>query len=108
MTWQAICSAILLALGVVTELLCCLGLLLARDVYDRLHFMGPATLVGATAIAAAVVLQEANSQAGIKAALIAALLLFASPVLTHAIARAARIHAHGEWQARSEEQIVEI
>lgn len=108
MTWQTICSDVLLALGVAIELLACLGLLVARDVYDRLHFSGPAAAVGPIAIAAAIVLREALSTAGIKALLIAALLLCAGPVLTHAIARAARIRAHGDWQAQPEEHIEQV
>lgn len=108
MTWQAICADVLLTLGVAIELMCCLGLVVAKDVYDRLHFVGPATTLGPALIAAAVILREALSTAGIKAVLIVAVLLVTSPVLTHAVARVARIRAHGAWQARPEEQIEEV
>ena len=108
MTWQDICSAMLLGLGVAIELLCCLGLLVAKDVYDRLHFTGPATALGPVLIAAAIVLTEALSTAGIKAILIAVILLGAGPTLTHAVARAARIRAHGAWQPQAGERIEEV
>lgn len=108
MTWQSICADVLLALGVGIELLCCLGLLVARDVYDRLHFMGPATSVGPVLIAAAVVLEEALSTAGVKAILIALVLLCTGPTLTHAMARATRVNARGSWRPAAEEQIEEV
>ena len=78
----------LLVIGVAVELLCCLAVLVMDDAYDKLHYLGPAAIVGPAAIAVAVVVREALSQAGIKALLTAALLLVASPVLTHATARA--------------------
>lgn len=108
MTWQRVCADVLLVAGVGIELLCCLGLLVTQNVYDRLHFMGPATALGPFAIAAAVVLEEALSTAGIKAILIAAVLLTTGPVLTHGIARAGRMSTFGTWKAQPEEQIEEV
>lgn len=108
MTWQGIAAAVLLALGVAIELLCCLGVLIMDNVYDRLHYLGPATAVGPVAIAAAVVLEEALSTAGIKALLIAAVLIGTGPVLTHATARAVRIRQYGHWEAQPEEQVEEL
>ena len=79
---------VLLCLGVAVELACCIGVLVMEDAYDKLHYLGPAAIVGPFAIAAAVVVHEALSQAGVKALLTAVLLMIASPVLTHATARA--------------------
>ncbi len=78
----------LLGFGVVVELACCIGVLVMDDAYDKLHYLGPATIVGPLAIAAAIILRESLSQAGIKALLTAVLLMMASPVLSHATARA--------------------
>lgn len=108
MTWQSVCAAVLLALGVGVELLCCLGILVMDDVFDRLHYLGPATAVGAVLIAAAVVLEEALSTAGIKALMVAAVLAGAGPVVTHAIARAARTRRYGAWEAQPGEEMEEI
>lgn len=107
MTWQGIAAAALLVVGVSVELLCCLGLLVMDDVYDRLHYLGPAVTIGPAAIAAAVVLQEALSTAGIKALLITAVLAGTGPVLTHVAARVARLREHGQWEPRPDESIEE-
>jgi multisubunit Na+/H+ antiporter MnhG subunit len=40
-----------------------------------------------------------------KAILTAAFLLVSGPMLAHATARSARIHDHGDWEARPEEGI---
>ena len=81
---------VMVAAAVVAELLCCLGLVVMRDVYDRLHFALAASAVPPFLIAAAVVVEEDWTQPGINALLIAVALFFVSPVLAHATARAAR------------------
>jgi monovalent cation/proton antiporter MnhG/PhaG subunit len=85
---SSVAVVVLLTFGVTVELACCLGVLVMSDAYDKLHYLGPAAIVGPLAIAAAVVVRESLSQAGVKALLVAALLMVASPVLTHATARA--------------------
>ena len=87
----------LLALGVGVTLLSCLGVLVMRDAYDRLHYTAPAGVLAPLVIAAAVVLEERLSAAGIKAVLVALVLVATNPVLGHATARAARIREHGQW-----------
>jgi monovalent cation/proton antiporter MnhG/PhaG subunit len=70
--------------------------LVAVDVYDRLHFAGPGSLFGPFALALAVVIDEGPfSQAGLKSILVAILLLGLSPVLVHATARAAYVRERG-------------
>lgn len=108
MTWQAIAASAMLMVGVAIELFCCLGVLLMGNAYDRLHFTAPATVLGPVCIAAAVVLQEALSTAGIKAILVAAVLLAGGPVLSHAVGRAARIREHGQWEPQPGENIEEV
>ena len=108
MTWQAIAADIFIAVGVAIELLCSLGLLVMDDAYDRLHYLGPATLLGPAAIAVAVICVEALSTAGIKAILIAVVLAGASPILGHVTARAGRVLQHGAWPAQPEEHIEEL
>lgn len=108
MTWQAIASMVLLALGVALELVACLGVYVMDSVYDQLHYAGLASLLGPIAIAAAVLLVEAVSMAGIQMILIAATLVVSGPILTHAIARTARVRQHGQWEALPDEQIEEV
>jgi multicomponent Na+:H+ antiporter subunit G len=91
--------------GVVVELICCIGLIAVRNAFDRLHYLGPASSVGPLAIAAAVLIEESFTQAGVKSLLVALLLLLKSPVLTHATARAMRIHEEGRFQIHNEELV---
>jgi monovalent cation/proton antiporter MnhG/PhaG subunit len=95
---------VLLVLGVGVTLMSCLGVLLMRNAYDRLHYTGPAAVLAPVAIAAAVVLEERLSAAGVKAVLVALVLVTTNPVLGHATARAARIRQFGEWTVREEER----
>jgi multisubunit Na+/H+ antiporter MnhG subunit len=55
------------------------------------------------AIAAAVLLEEPLSSAGIKALLVALIMLATGPVLIQATARAARVRERGRWVVRPEE-----
>ena len=89
--------AALLTLGVAVTWLSCLGVLLMRDPYDRLHYTAPASALAPVLIAAAVVITEGLSAAGVKALLVAFVLLATNPVLGHATARAARIRERGQW-----------
>ena len=86
----------LLAVGVAAQLAGVIGVLVAADVYDRLHFTGPASIFGPFALALAIVIDEGPlSQAGLKSMLVAILLLGLSPVLVHATARAAYVRERG-------------
>jgi multicomponent Na+:H+ antiporter subunit G len=93
----------LLALGVGSVLMSCAGLLATSNPFDQLHFTGPATVVGPVAIAAAVLVEEPLSSAGVKAVLVAIVMLATGPVLVHATARAARIREHARWVVHAHE-----
>jgi multicomponent Na+:H+ antiporter subunit G len=95
---------VLLALGVALEVLACLGLAAMKDVYDRLHYVAPSVL-GAVLVAAAVWVREGPSIIGLKAMLLAAFLLAASPALAHGTARAARIGRSGDWRVQADDRI---
>jgi multicomponent Na+:H+ antiporter subunit G len=90
-------AAVLAAIAVAAVLLTAIGVLISRNVYQRLHYLAPAATVGVAAAAAAIVAQEGLDQAGIKAVVTAALLFVVNPILTHATARAARVHQRGRW-----------
>jgi monovalent cation/proton antiporter MnhG/PhaG subunit len=94
---------VLLGLGVASGLMGALGILTTRDPYDQLHFTGPATVIGPVTIAAAVLVEEPLSSAGIKAVLVALIMIGTGPILLHATARAARVREHGRWVIRQEE-----
>jgi multicomponent Na+:H+ antiporter subunit G len=93
----------LLVLGVAIELLSCLGLVVAKDVFDRLHFLGPACTLGPVCIAAAIFVREGFALLGNKALLVAVIIIVTSPVMTHATARAMRVRMAGHWEAFPEE-----
>jgi monovalent cation/proton antiporter MnhG/PhaG subunit len=103
-TVQDLAVDVLVAAGVVGELLCCVGLLRMRNVFDRLHYVMASTTVPPFLIAAAVLVEEGWTQPGINALLIALLLFCANPVLATATARAARARRLGQVEARPEER----
>lgn len=88
-------AGILLCAGVGVQLAACLGLLVGRDSFDRLHLVAPAAVLGAVLICAAILVNESFSQAGIHAVAIGVILLVTGPVLTHATGQAVRLRATG-------------
>ena len=95
---------VLLAVGAATVLLSCVGLLVMRDALDRLHFTTPAATLGPVLIAAAVLVEEPLSSAGIKAVIVAVLIVVTTPVLSHATAWAARYRERGRWRVLPHER----
>jgi monovalent cation/proton antiporter MnhG/PhaG subunit len=87
---------LLVALAVLAEWLCLFGLLVMRNPYDRLHAIAPANILPPLLIAVAIVVESGFSAGALKAILIAVVMLVAGPLLTHAIARAARIQEKGD------------
>jgi multicomponent Na+:H+ antiporter subunit G len=85
---SSIVVGVLVTFGVAIEVACCVGVVVMRDAYDKLHYTGPAAILGPSVFAAAIVIREGLNQAGIKALLVAGLLAIASPVLAHATGRA--------------------
>ncbi|MCW3065403.1 MAG: mrpG [Solirubrobacterales bacterium] len=104
MTARHVVAGALLATGIGIELLSCLGVLRARDAYDRLHYLGAASTLGAALVCAAVLVNEGFDQAGDKAVLLAVILAVCGPVLTHATGRAARIRAAGRFTIHDTER----
>lgn len=88
---------VLLALGVLIQLICCIGVFVMRGAYPKLHYMGPASTLGIVFIAAAVVVNDGFSQAAVKAVLLAIVLVVSSPVISHATARAAKTRDETGW-----------
>jgi multicomponent Na+:H+ antiporter subunit G len=93
--------AILLVAGVAIELLCCLGVMVMRGTYVRLHYAAPAG-VGAVLLGLAVLLRQGFSLIGDKAVFIGVFVLLTSPVLSHVTARAAHIRALDDARPHSE------
>ena len=79
---------VLLAVGVVLELACVIGVVLMPTTYDRLHYVGAATTVPAFLILAAVLCREHLSGGGLEAIAAVGLMFFLFPILLTATARA--------------------
>jgi multisubunit Na+/H+ antiporter MnhG subunit len=95
--------AVLLGLGVLFVALSALGVLAMRTAEDRLHFTAPAATFSPVFFAAAVLVEEPLSSAGVKAVLVALLIGLTSPVLGHATVRAFRIREEGRWKVHRHE-----
>jgi multisubunit Na+/H+ antiporter MnhG subunit len=85
---------VLLGAGIAAQVFAALGVLLMRDAFDRLHYVG-VSAVGVPLVCAAVIVGEGPSLIGLKALLTAAFLLLTGPVLAHVTARALHLHRHG-------------
>lgn len=103
MTAAAWIATILLAIAVGVVWVCAAGLLVARDAFDRLHCVGPVTVLGSCCVAGAIVVAEGASPSAIKAVLVGLSLLAVGPILTHATARAARFRGEGGLGIKHEE-----
>lgn len=80
---------VLLAAGVALELACCVGVLVKRSTFDRLHYVAAGTTVPAFLVLAAVLLREGFSSGGLQAIAAVALLFVLGPIGVTATARAA-------------------
>ena len=105
MTGKQLLIAVLLGAAALIQFLCVLGVWLMPHVYDRLHFLTPATSVAPWLVAGAVWTREAMAHQGIVALLVAVFMLVFQPVLTHATIRAARAHQLGDWRPRPGETV---
>ena len=81
---------VLLALAVLSEVVCVLGVLFSATVYDRLHFSGATTAVAPLLLLAALAVAEGVKSPTWNGVVDAAALLVLNAALTHATARVAR------------------
>jgi multicomponent Na+:H+ antiporter subunit G len=97
---------VLLVAGVALELLAVLGLVVMRNEFDRLHYVGVAGF-GTLLVGISILVREGFSLIGDKALLVGAVVVAISPVLVHATARSFRIRAHGDWREGIDEHMEE-
>jgi monovalent cation/proton antiporter MnhG/PhaG subunit len=95
---------VFLVFGVSCQFVCCLGVLVFRNVFDRLHFAGAGTTLGPLLIGAAVLVRQTTSAAGITTMVIMVALLVLGPALVIATARAARRLDYGRVGVTEREQ----
>jgi monovalent cation/proton antiporter MnhG/PhaG subunit len=106
-TFREVVVAVLLVLGMALQLLACLGLIVMRDSFARLHYLAPAGF-GVVAIAAAILVEESFSVIGDKAIATAAVVLLTGPVLAHVTARSARIRRLGDWREQRSDEVERV
>ena len=106
MSTSHVFATVLLGLGVLLQLFAVLGLLVMRDVYDRLHYVGLAGY-GALLIGISVLIRESWSLIGDKALATGAVLVVIGPVLVHTTARSFRTRKRGDWREGIEGEIEE-
>jgi monovalent cation/proton antiporter MnhG/PhaG subunit len=95
---------VLLVLGVAGELLCCLGLVLVRNAYDRIHYAAAATTVPPLLILAAVLVRTHLTSGGLQAIAAVSFLVLANPMLVSATGRAARAVSRERVEASEAER----
>ena len=80
-----------------SEIVCCIGVVAARDVFARLHYSAAATTLGPILVAIALAVENGVRSIAAAAALVtAAFLVLGSPAVTIATARAARARLEDE------------
>jgi monovalent cation/proton antiporter MnhG/PhaG subunit len=80
----------LLALGTACQLVCCVGLLAARDAFDKLHYAGAASSLGPILILAAILVRHGLTAPGLASMVAVGMVVVLNPVVVHATAGAAR------------------
>jgi monovalent cation/proton antiporter MnhG/PhaG subunit len=101
---RSVLTNVFLWLGVGCLVLSSLGVVIMRDVFARLHFSSPGVL-GVVCVSIAVVIKDSFSLIGDQAVLIALFVLVTAPVLTHSVARAARIDSRDRWELDRDEGV---
>jgi monovalent cation/proton antiporter MnhG/PhaG subunit len=89
-TFLGLATAIVLAASV--------GVLVMRDVYDKLHFVTPAALVAPILVTLAVLVRARFSATTAETFLVLLFMVIAGPYLSHATIRAARVREQGDWR----------
>lgn len=92
----------LLAIAVLVLWLCSIGIMRGGP-FNRLHFLGTASIVGPILITLAIFVDGSSGQASLKAATLAAIIVITGPATGHAIARAIRIRDTGKIKAEPPE-----
>jgi len=95
---KEITVCVFLGIAAAVVIISAVGVLVMRDTYQKLHFVGPAALVSPVLVTAAVWLHEGNTATTAQAMLALLFVVIAGPFLSHATMRAARIRQTGDWR----------
>jgi multisubunit Na+/H+ antiporter MnhG subunit len=95
---REIFTDVLLGLAAAIVLASSAGVLLMRGVYNKLHFVAPASLVAPALVTMAVLIHAGLSAATTEVLVALLFMAIAGPFLTHATIRAARVREQGDWR----------
>jgi multisubunit Na+/H+ antiporter MnhG subunit len=96
-SFSHVVATVLLAAGAVLEVFAVLGMVVMRNAYDRLHYVGLGGY-GVLLVAVAILVRESFSLIANKALATAFLLVSIGPVLVHSTARSLRTRERGDWR----------
>jgi multisubunit Na+/H+ antiporter MnhG subunit len=96
-SFSHVSASVLLIVGLGLELFAVLGLVVMRDVFDRLHYVGLAGY-GGLLIGIAILIRESFSLIGDKALATGLILVAVGPVLVHTTVRSLRTRERGDWR----------
>ena len=103
MSARHVVATVLLFAGGSLQVLAVIGLVAMRDTYDRLHYVGLAS-IGALLIGIAILVRESFSLIGDKAVLTGVVLVVFGAATVHVTARSLRIRERGDWKEGIEQQ----
>jgi multisubunit Na+/H+ antiporter MnhG subunit len=95
---REIIADVLLGLAVAIVFGSAIGILVMRDVYQKLHYVTPAALVAPFIVGLAVLAQSGLTEDTAATCLALVFIMIAGPYLSHATIRTARIRETGDWR----------
>lgn len=107
MSFSHLAATVLLVAGVALQLFAVLGMVVMRDPFDRLHYVGLAGY-GALLIGIAILVRESWSLIGDKALATGAVLVLIGPVLVHTTMRSLRTRDRGDWREGIEDEAEQV
>lgn len=90
---------VFLGLATVVVLASAAGVLVMANVYQKVHFVTPASLVAPVLVAVAVWIKAGLTATTGETLLVLLFVVASAPVLSHATIRAARNRERGDWRA---------
>lgn len=93
---RALAIDVLLVVGVFMAVVSTAGVVAARDLFTRLHYLGPLMTLGALAITGAVLIDQGFNVRGLQTVVVMVTFLLLQPIVTHATARASRLRSGNE------------
>ncbi len=97
----------LIVVGVIFDLLGCLGLIRLPDVYNRLQAATKSVTLGTCMILFGVFLEFGFTSGGIKALICIFFVLLTSPTAAHALSRGSHISGFKLWEGSKMDQLEE-